>query len=146
MNGSKSLPSLAALRQQAKRLRADLEAGGTAVSHSRALELLAHQMGFKDWNTLHASIGNRPPASPVSLGERVRGTYLGQSFTGDVIAVRTLGTGDKYRLTLHFDEPVDVVTFDSFSAFRQRINCTVDRSGATTEKTSDGRPHLVLEL
>jgi len=146
MNGSKPLPSLAALKEQAKRLRADLEENGTTISHSRSLELLAHQLGFKDWNTLHASAGNRRPPSSIMLGERVRGTYLGQAFEGDVIGIRTMGAGDRYRLTLHFDEPIDVVTFDSFSAFRQRINCTVDRSGQTAEKTSDGRPHLVLNL
>ena len=49
------------------------------------------------------------------------------------------------RMTLNFDEPVDVVTFDSFSAFRQRVNCTVDETGRTAAKTSDGRPHLELE-
>ena len=48
-------------------------------------------------------------------------------------------------MTLHFDEPVDVVTFDSFSAFRQRVNCTVDETGRTAETTSNGRPHLELE-
>ena len=83
MNGSKPLPSWPALKEQAKRLRADLEENGTTISHSRSLELLAHQLGFKDWNTLHASAGNRPPPSPVMLGDRVRGTYLGQAFEGD---------------------------------------------------------------
>ena len=146
MNRHASLPSLAALKAQAKRLRAGLEENGTQISHSRSLELLARQMGFKDWNTLHAAAGNRPPASPVTLGERVQGTYLGQAFEGEVIGIQTVGAGEKYRLTLHFDEPVDVVTFDSFSAYRQRINCTVDRAGVTAERTSNGRPHLMLEL
>ena len=146
MNRHASLPSLAALKSQAKRLRAGLEENGTQISHSRSLELLARQMGFKDWNTLHAAVGNRPQPSPVMLGERVQGTYLGQAFEGEVIGIRTVGAGEKYRLTLHFDEPVDVVTFDSFSAYRQRINCTVDQAGVTAERTSDGRPHLVLDL
>ena len=146
MNRHASLPSPAVLKQQARRLRAGLEENGTQISHSRSLELLARQMGFKDWNTLHAAAGNRPPVSPVTLGERVQGTYLGQAFEGEVIGIQTVGAGDKYRLTLHFDEPVDVVTFDSFSSYRQRINCTVDRTGVTAERTSDGRPHLMLDL
>ena len=43
-----------------------------------------------------------------------------------------------------FDEPVDVVTWDSFSAFRRRVSCTIDRRGRTAERTSDGRPHMEL--
>ena len=50
----------------------------------------------------------------------------------------------RMRLTLKFDEPVDVVTFDSFSAFRHRVNCVVDETGRSREKTSDGRPHMEL--
>ncbi len=46
---------------------------------------------------------------------------------------------------MKFDEPVDVVTFESFSAFRQRVTATVDETGRTIEKTSNGRPQLELE-
>jgi len=108
--------------------------------------LIAHQYGYRDWNTLHAAVGNRPPPAPVQLGMRVSGRYLGHPFDGEVIAVRALGEGERYRVTLAFDEPVDVVTFDSFSAFRSRVSATVDRRGITAEKTSDGQPHMVLEL
>lgn len=146
MIGSLPLPSIEALKGQAKRLRATLAADGNPVGHGRSLELLAHQYGFKDWNTLHAAIGNRPRPSPVAVGDRVRGLYLNQAFEGDVIGVLALATPGRYRVTLHFDTPVDVVTFDSFSAFRQRVTCTIDRTGKTAEKTSDGRPHLQLRL
>lgn len=145
MKGSLPLPSIEALKDQAKRLRAKLEADGEPIGHSKSLELLAHQYGYKDWNTLHAAVGNRPPPAPVTLGARVRGYYLGQAFEGEVIGVQTLTPG-RYRVTLDFDEPVDVVTFDSFSAFRRRVSCVVDRTGRTAEKTSDGRPHLQLRL
>lgn len=146
MNGTLQLPSLQSLKDQAKRLRARLETDGTIIGHSKSLELLANQYGYKDWNTLHAAIGNRPPPSPVVLGAEVRGRYLGQSFKGEVIAVAALSAPDRFRVTFQFDEPVDVVTFDSFSAFRQRVTCTIDRSGRTAEKTSDGRPHMQLEI
>lgn len=146
MIGSLPLPSIEALKGQAKRLRATLAADGTTIGHGRSLELLAHQYGFKDWNTLHAAIGNRPQPSPVAVGDRVEGLYLNQPFTGDVIGVQSLVTPGRYRVTLHFDQPVDVVTFDSFSSFRQRVTCTIDRSGKTAEKTSDGRPHMELRL
>lgn len=143
MNGS--LPSIDNLKSQAKRLRATLAASGTEVGHAKALELLARQHGFKDWNTLHAAVGNGP-VCPVSLGARVRGHYLGQAFEGEVIGVQALTATGRYRVTFRFDEPVDVVTFESFSAFRQRVSCTIDERGVTVEKTSNGRPHLQLDL
>ena len=146
MTGSSQLPSLENLKAQAKRLRATLAADGTPVGHGRALELLAHQHGYRDWNTLHAAIGNRPRPSPVAVGDRVRGRYLGQPFEGEVIGVQALATPDRFRVTLQFDAPVDVVTFDSFSAYRRRVTGTIDRTGRTTEKTSDGRPHMELAL
>ncbi len=146
MNRSNPLPSIEALKAQAKRLRARLQADGTPVGHSKSLELLAHQHGYKDWNTLHAAVGNRPPASPVLPGAQVRGVYLGQPFCGRVIGVIALTPPGRFRVTPHFDEPVDVVTFDSFSAFRQRVTCVVDGSGSTAERTSNGRPHLQLDL
>ncbi|MGD9477299.1 glyoxalase superfamily protein [Shinella sp. G-2] len=140
------LPSLDALKDQAKRLRARFSDEGQPLSHSRALELIAAQYGYRDWNTLHAAAGNRPAFNPWMLGSRVRGHYLGQLFDAQVLGVQALSSQPgRYRMTLHFDEPVDVVTFDSFSAFRQRIHCTVDETGRTAEKTSNGRPHLELE-
>ena len=58
--------------------------------------------------------------------------------------VPVAGQPGRYRLTLDLDEPVDVVTFDSFSAFRKRVHCTIDETGRTIEKTSNGRPHVEL--
>jgi hypothetical protein len=143
---STPLPSIDTLKDHAKRLRARFADEMQPVSHSRALELIAAQYGFRDWNTLHAAVGNRPPFNLWMLGSRVRGTYLGQPFDAEVIGVQALTSQPgRYRMTLHFDTPVDVVTFDSFSAFRQRVNCTVDETGRTLEKTSNGRPHLELE-
>lgn len=146
MNGRRTLPSVDDLKSQARRLRDSLARTGTAISHSRSLELLAHQLGHKDWNTLYAATGNRQPAFPVELGARVKGEYLGQSFDAEVIGLGKLGAADRYRITLKFDEPVDVVKFDSFSAFRRRVSAIVDAAGVTAERTSDGRPHLQLAL
>lgn len=147
MTGSSTpLPSLEQLKRQAKRLRATLEAGGQTVGHSRALELIAHQYGYRDWNTIHAAIGNRPPPPPLSLGQQVRGRYLGHAFDGEIVGLQQLGDEGRYRLALRFDEPVDVFAFDSMSVFRRQISAVVDRRGVTAEKTSDGQPHLVLDL
>ena len=63
-----ALPSLDAAKTQAKALRASLQATGQDISHAQALELIAKSLGFKDWNTLHAKIGNAPRA-PVVLAE-----------------------------------------------------------------------------
>ncbi len=144
MNGS--LPSIEQLKEQARRLRAVLHSDGKSITHSQSLELLAHQHGFRDWNTLYAAIGIGVPPCPVSIGARVAGTYLGQSFEGEVIALETMTRPDRFRITLRFDEPVDVVTFDSFSNFRRRVSCIIDRSGKTIEKTADGRPHVQLAV
>jgi len=143
MTGRKSKPtvprSLDDLKAQAKRLRAALEEDGDFISHSEALELLAKQLGFRDWNTLHAAIGNKPP--PPQLGDRVAGAYLGQKFEGEIIGVEALSEG-RHRVTIDFDEAVDVVTFESFSAFRKRVSAVINEDGRSAEKTSDGRPQM----
>ena len=69
-----------------------------------------------------------------------------KAFRGQVVAVRELSAPGRFRITMDFDEPVDVVTFDSFSAFRKRVSANIDTSGKTIEKTSDGKPQMVLEL
>ena len=137
------LPDLAALKAQAKRLRTTLASEGNFISHSEALEFIARQYGYRDWNTLHAAAGNRP-AEPWQLGTKVTGRYLGQAVSGEIIALTRLGGGTRYRVTLDLDEAVDVVTFDSFSAYRKRINATINRDGVTAARTSNGEPHLRL--
>ena len=139
------LPPLEALKAQAKRLRQSLTAEGNFISHSEALELLAQQHGYRDWNTLHAAAGNRP-ASPLALGARVSGRYLGQAFSGEIIGLTRLNGGSHYRLSLDLDEAVDVVTFDSFSAFRKRINCTVNAEGRSAACTSNGEPQMMITM
>ena len=146
MNGSTRLPPLETLKTQAKRLRVDLGADGRTIGHGRSLEIVAHQYGYKDWNTLHAMVSNERASCPVTIGEKVRGTYLGQPFIGQVIGIQALNDGNQYRVTLSFDEAVDVVTFPSFSNFRKRVPCVIGATGETREKTSNGQPHLRLEV
>jgi len=141
-------PTIEELKSQAKRLRQAMEARGTAISHGAALELIAQQHGVRDWNTLSA-LATRPneePIAAISVGSLVRGRYLNQPFTGKVLALAGQPVGGLHKITIHFDEPVDVVTFESFSAFRQRINAQVDGNGVSPRKTSNGVPHLVLEI
>lgn len=48
--------SIEQAKQMAKRLRALLESRNQAVSHSAALELVAQQLGYKDWNIASAAL------------------------------------------------------------------------------------------
>lgn len=144
MTDLSDLPELSVLKDQARRLRAALEAEGDFITHSDSLELIARQRGYRDWNTLHAAVGNRP-RDPYTVGSRVRGRYLGQMFTGELISVRRFADGKAYAVTVDFDEPVDVVRFEGFSNMRKRVNVTLERGGRTPACTSDGQPHMQLE-
>ena len=130
--------TIQAAKAQAKRLRADLTKAGTPISHSQALELVAHQNDFRDWNTFHAALGNGPkPAGldDLKIGQTIGGVYLGQKFEGTLIGVQSMSGGARFRVTLDLPKPVDVVQFDSFSSFRKRISGTVNQDGRSSEKT-----------
>ncbi|WP_171101599.1 MULTISPECIES: glyoxalase superfamily protein [unclassified Ruegeria] len=141
MTVSKPIPSIEDLKTQAKRLRQHLSAEGVDITHSKALELIAHQHGARDWNTLHAQAGNR---LHLRVGDRVSGHYLGQAFTAEIRGMTMLGDGEHRRLTLQFDDPVDVVTFDSFSSFRHRVTGDIGWDGRSPRHTSNGEPQLVV--
>lgn len=135
---------ISAYKAQAKRLRQELAGQGTAISHAQALELVAHQNGARDWNTLRALAARPGNNRPLAVGDRVAGRYLGQSFTGYVHGLTNRPGSKHARITLHFDEPVDVVSFDSFSSFRQRVSATIGADGRSVYTTSDGQPQLVV--
>lgn len=137
------LPARDALKAQAKRLRSSLADQGNPISHSTALETIASQWGFRDWNTLSAAAENATPVWQV--GQAVTGRYLGHDFTGRLKSVRE-ASGGHWHLTLVFDQPIDVVASDRFSALRRQVNATVNARGVTHQKTSDGQPHLMLNL
>ena len=141
MTQLKTVAPVEELKAQAKRLREKLQDAGVTLSHSAALEMLAHQHGVRDWNTLHAMAGNR---MHLRVGDRVEGHYLGQPFSAEIRGMTMLGDGSHRRVTLHFDTPVDVVQFDSFSAYRQRVTGEIGWDGRSRRHTSDGQPHLIL--
>lgn len=138
------------MKQQARRLRTSMAGRGVALTLAQALETVAHTNGFRDWNTASAMA---PEASPPAQGERrgsawqvgqvVEGEYLGQAFKGTVLGLSTLPQ-NRDRITLRFDVPVDVVAFDSFSSFRQRVTAVIGADGVSPKKRSDGTPHLRL--
>ncbi|MEM9375904.1 MAG: glyoxalase superfamily protein [Pseudomonadota bacterium] len=131
-------------RVQAKaRARQIKTESAVPMSLSAALETVAKEMGFRDWNTASARLSNAPE-SRWQVGERVSGRYLKRHFRGRIHGVRELNTGSGYEVTVHFDTPVDVVDWDSFSAFRQRVTACVSPEGISWTKTSDGIPHLIV--
>ena len=143
--GEDAMTTLEDLKAEAKRLRSALAATGQAFTHSQSLEMLAKQKGYRDWNTLHAAIGNQPPRPPVDVGQTVDGAYLGHAVRGEILAVRRFGDG-RYRIKLDLEAPVDVSAFEGMEVLRRRLNANIGGDGATIEKTSGGVPHLKLAL
>ena len=145
MRSDTLMPTLVALKDQAKRLKNKCANDGETISHARALELIASQYGFKDWNTLHAAAGNRTGIEHQKPGVQVSGRYLGQPFKAQLLGI-TMSTADadRYRVVLDLEEAVDIVTFDSFSAFRKRVHGAIGSDGMSRERTSNGLPQLEL--
>ena len=128
-------------KARARQIRAQ-QAG--KITLAAALEQVAKDLGFKNWNVASARLSNEPD-TPWQVGDRVTGQYLKCAFKGRIHAVRELQGGQGYELTLHFDEPVDVVEWESFSALRQRVHILVSHDGVSWNKTSDGVPHIILQ-
>jgi hypothetical protein len=138
------IPSAAQAKDQARRLRTQMAEDGASIGHAKSLELVAHQHGFRDWNTMFAAIGNGPPKG-WAIGDKVSGTYLSQPFAGHVVSI-SIVRPDWFRLELQLDEAVDVVTSDGFSNFRSRIRGVIGPKGHSLERTSDGQAHLQIDL
>ncbi|MCE8419744.1 hypothetical protein LZ190_13650 [Rhodovulum sulfidophilum] len=137
-------PSLETVKTQAKALRQALQAQGTAISHAQALELIARQHGARDWNTLHARLGQRNAPPELALGTKVTGHYLGQAYSGVIVALS--GPSRNRHVEIALDQPIDTVRFDSFSNWRHRIRGTIGEDGRSSRKTSDGSPHLTVNI
>lgn len=131
-------------KAQARALRAELARSGKVISHSQALERVARRNGYRDWNTMAAALKDGD-SLPFAFGERVRGLYLGHPFAGTVHRVSQDEPGWT-RVVIDFDVPIDVVKFASFSNFRQRVRGRIGPLGRTREVTSDGVPHLQIDM
>ncbi len=137
------LPCLAQLKEEARQLRAS---NPYPLTHGQALEKIAQHYGYRNWNILAAKAKQQSASNRFVAGMRLTGTYLKQRFSGQLLSVFPTEQAGYHRLTLHFDEAVDVVTFDSFSAYRQRVSCIIGPDGISPNKTSDGEPHMRLEM
>jgi len=138
---SLDIASATTLKAEARALREEHARAGNPISHGAALELVAKAHGYRDWNTARALLPERV-AAPVQVGSRVKGTYLGHPFRGLVIGVTLLSDMQHYQVTVKFDDPVDVVKSQHFSALRQRVTATVDIRGISPATTGDGEPHM----
>ncbi|MCI4665905.1 MAG: glyoxalase superfamily protein [Neomegalonema sp.] len=141
---SNHLPSVSEAKAQAKRLREKMGDEGAPIGHGQSLELIAHQLGFRDWNSMLAAIRNKPPRV-WEVGARVTGRYLGHAFSARITSLTRFQPG-WFRLQLELDEAVDVVASEHYSNFRKRIRGVVGPKGHSVEHTSDGRPHLQIDL
>lgn len=138
------LPTIAKAKREAKRIRATLTEQGEPISHAQALEKVPQRHGFRDWNAFHAEMRDRPPQG-WTAGGRVTGHYLSQPFAATLLAADQLRPG-WFRLVLNLEEAVDVVRFESFSNLRKQIRVEVGPDGHSKERTSDGTPHVELDL
>jgi catechol 2,3-dioxygenase-like lactoylglutathione lyase family enzyme len=63
--------SILKAKQMAKHLRASLEQHHQPVSHSTALELVAQQLGYKDWNTASALLPEEHPQPTMTFDKAI---------------------------------------------------------------------------
>ena len=143
MSFSLDTQSIQTLKSEAKALRVERSGIGGAMSHAQALEAVARAHGFRDWNTARASLPDRALA-PFQVGQHVHGTYLEQPFEGTLIGVQLLGDQQHFKITVNFDEPVNVTPTFMFAAYRHRVVATVDTQGVSPALRGNGKPQMVV--
>jgi hypothetical protein len=129
----------------AKRLRAALAEDGIAVTHAKALELVAKQNGVRDWNTLAAQPAAEPNGTtPFAVGDKVAGTFNGRDARGRIIGLEETIKPDLWRVTVAFNPPVNAATSQLFTAERRRVQMVVGADGRSRRLT--GTETGVMEL
>lgn len=144
MSFSLDTPSAQTLKAEAKALRQQHASRGESLSHAAALEQVARSHGYRDWNTARAALPERV-AVPFQVGQRVKGFYLDQPFTGLLIGVQLLGSMQHYTVTVNFDAPVNVTPTFMFAAYRLRVVSTVDIHGISSAMRGNGHPQMILQ-
>ncbi|PXA98737.1 hypothetical protein DMC47_07135 [Nostoc sp. 3335mG] len=140
-----SLDTLSAqtLKAEAKALREERARTGQPLTHGAALEAVARNHGYRDWNTARAALPDRV-AVPFQVGMRVKGYYLEQPFHGTLIGVQLMSNMQHHTVTVLFDEPVNVTPHFMFAANRQRVTATVDVHGVSPALRGNGAPQMRL--
>ena len=117
-------------KAQARHLREQLGADGIALTHGRALELVAKMHGHRDWNTLSAAApSDKPQAAAFHLGQNVEALVHGKPGKGRIIGLEETINPDVLRLTVQFNPAVDMSTSAHFSAKRTRMTMEFGRDG-----------------
>jgi hypothetical protein len=130
----------------AKRLRAALAEDGIAITHAKALELVAKQNGVRDWNTLVAQPAAAEPngTTPFVVGDKGAGTFNGRDARGRIIGLEETIKPDLWRVTVAFNPPVNAATSQLFTAERRRVQMVVGADGRSRRLT--GTETGVMEL
>ncbi|MCR6633759.1 glyoxalase superfamily protein [Devosia sp.] len=143
MSFSLDTPSAQTLKSEAKNLREERAKTGQPITHGAALEEVARTHGFRDWNTARAALPDRV-AVPFQVGMRVKGFYLEQPFRGLLIGLQLSTDMQHHKVTIQFDEPVNVTPTFMFAAHRQRVTATVDIHGLSPALRGNGQPQMRL--
>lgn len=63
--------SIEQAKQMAKRLRASLAVREQTLTHAAALETVAHQLGYKDWNTASAMLPGNDSTGAITFDKTI---------------------------------------------------------------------------
>jgi hypothetical protein len=129
------------LKAEAKTLREERAQSVQPVTHAAALEEVARNHGYRDWNTARAALPDRVVV-PFQVGMRVKGYYLERPFRGLLIGVKLLSNMQNYTVTVLFDDPVNVTPNFMFAAHRHRVTATIDVHGVTPALRGNGQPQM----
>ncbi len=130
-------------KSMAKALRAELAAQDVALSHSKCLEIVAKQLGFKDWNTASAAMETNAakplPDLRLPFGWQVSGTQARDYSIGiddsDPDGVATIRALDKDAPNVGFATLMQSVTAHPFRGKRLQLKAalkTLDVPDAAT--------------
>ncbi|KQZ96110.1 hypothetical protein ASD64_18040 [Mesorhizobium sp. Root157] len=123
----------------AKRLRSALAEDGIAITHAKALELVAKQNGVRDWNTLAtqpaAAAAEQNATTPFAVGDQVAGTFNGRDARGRIIGLEETIKPNLWRVTVAFNPPVNAATSQLFTAERRRVQMVVGADGRSRRLT-----------
>ncbi len=141
-------------KTHAKRLRDALATEGVALSHGKALDIVARQNGERDWNTLSARLDKSTPAptttpttttaAPFAVGDQVAGAFNGNAASGRIIGVAETIKPDLWRVTVKFSPPVDASTSANFRAERTRVEMIVGADGRSRRLTGTENGTMAL--
>lgn len=139
-------------KHQARRLRQALSEEGIAISHGKALDLVARQSGTRDWNTLAANGSKVEAASaqddtaPYRVGQRITGLFHTTPFDARIIAVEETIKPELWRITLQFDPAIDVAVSPNLSMLRRRVTAVVGNDGKSRRLTGSETGGIALNV